>query len=120
MKTAVDKVGRGKHRKVNARFRAMVSHFLFESEFCNPAAGWEKGQVEKAVRDARHRMLQDAPAFASLAKLNDWLEERCQSLWHEVLHPEQNGRTVAEVFGDERAALGSLSDASRRSRQPCP
>ena len=105
MKTAVDKVGRGKHRKVNARFRAMVSHFLFESEFCNPAAGWEKGQVEKAVRDARHRMLQDAPAFASLAKLNDWLEERCQSLWHEVLHPEQNGRTVAEVFDDERAAL---------------
>ena len=105
MKTAVDKVGRGKHRKVNARFRAMVSHFLFESEFCNPAAGWEKGQVEKAVRDARHRMLQDAPAFASLAKLNDWLEERCQSLWHGVLHPEQNGRTVAEVFDDERAAL---------------
>ena len=58
----------------------MVSHFLFESEFCNPAAGWEKGQVEKNVRDARHRLLQDAPAFASLAKLNDWLEERCQSL----------------------------------------
>jgi len=75
----------------------MVSHFLFESEFCNPAAGWEKGQVEKAVRDARHRMLQDAPAFASLAKLNDWLEERCQALWHEVLHPEQNGRTVGLV-----------------------
>lgn len=39
MKTAVDKVGRGKERLVNARFRAMVSHFLFESEFCNPAAG---------------------------------------------------------------------------------
>ena len=66
MKTAVDKVGRGKQRQVNARFRAMVSHFLFESEFCNPAAGWEKGQVEKNVRDARHRLLQDAPAFASL------------------------------------------------------
>ena len=63
MKTAVDKVGRGKQRLVNTRFRAMVSHFLYESEFCNPAAGWEKGQVEKNVRDARHRLLHDAPAF---------------------------------------------------------
>ena len=46
MKTAVDKVGRGKQRQVNARFRAMVSHFLFEAEFCNPAAGWEPLRLE--------------------------------------------------------------------------
>jgi len=57
MKTAVDKVGRGKERKVNVRFLAMVSHFLFEAEFCNPASGWEKGQVEKNVRDARLQRL---------------------------------------------------------------
>ena len=44
MKTAVDKVGRGKERQVNIRFSAMVSHYLFEPEFCNPASGWEKGQ----------------------------------------------------------------------------
>ena len=50
MRTAVDKVGRGKNRQVNARFAAMVSHFLFEAEFCNPASGWEKGQIEKNVQ----------------------------------------------------------------------
>ncbi len=50
MRTAVDKIGRGKERQVNARFSAMVSHFLFEAEFCNPASGWEKGQIEKNVR----------------------------------------------------------------------
>ena len=105
MKTAVDKVGRGKKRQVNARFRAMVSHFLFESEFCNPAAGWEKGQVEKNVRDARHRLLMDAPAFADLDEANAWLEERCQALWQEVAHPEQSNRNIAEVYDDERAAL---------------
>jgi transposase len=49
-RTAVDKVGRGKERQANARFSAMVSHFLFEAEFCNPASGWEKGQIEKNVR----------------------------------------------------------------------
>ena len=57
MRTAVDKVGRGKERQVNARFSAMVSDFLFEAEFCNPASGWEKGQIEKNVQDARHRLL---------------------------------------------------------------
>jgi hypothetical protein len=43
MKTAVDKIGRGKQRHVNKRFIAMISHYLFEAEFCNPASGWEKG-----------------------------------------------------------------------------
>ena len=77
MKTAVDKVLSGKARDVNARFAAMVSHYLFEVEFCNPASGWEKGQIEKNVRDARHRLWQPVPAFPSLDALNAWLEQRC-------------------------------------------
>ena len=40
MKTAVDKIGKGKVRQVNARFSAMASHYLFEPAFCNPASGW--------------------------------------------------------------------------------
>lgn len=101
MKTAVDKVRRGKARDVNARFRAMVSHFLFEAEFCNPAAGWEKGQIEKNVQDARHRVWQYAPAFDTLDALNAWLEQRCQALWHELPHPEQREQTIAEVWAEE-------------------
>jgi hypothetical protein len=46
MKTAVDRVGRGKERQVNARFLAMTSHYVFAPEFCNPASGW----VEPLVR----------------------------------------------------------------------
>ena len=44
-KTAVDKVGLGKKRDVNARFTAMTSHYVFDPEFCNPAAGWERDLV---------------------------------------------------------------------------
>src|SRR3546814_4442013 len=51
MKTAVDRVGRGKERQVNIRFLAMTNHYVFAPAFCNPAAGWEKGQVEKNVQD---------------------------------------------------------------------
>ena len=107
MKTAVDKVGRGKQRAVNVRFQALVGHYLFEPEFCNPAAGWEKGQVEKNVRDARHRIWHQAPRFNSLPELNDWLESRCQTLWQEARHPEQSGRTVDAVFREEQASLMS-------------
>src|ERR1700735_4751699 len=65
MRTAVDKIGRGKERQVNARFLVMVSHFLFEVGVCNPASGWEKGQIEKNVQDARHRLWQPMPSFPS-------------------------------------------------------
>ena len=102
MRTAVDRVHKGKKRDVNARFGAMVSHYLFEPEFCNPAAGWEKGQIEKNVRDARHRLWQSAPAFASLADLNAWLLQRCQALWHEIDHSRLGG-TVAQAWERERA-----------------
>lgn len=107
MRTAVDKVGRGKERKVNTRFSAMVSHFLFEAEFCNPAAGWEKGQIEKNVQDARHRLWQPTPSFPSLAALNEGLEARCRELWTEIAHGAQPG-TVADVWREEAQHLAQL------------
>ena len=108
MRTAVDKIGRGKERQVNARFSAMVSHFLFEAEFCNPASGWEKGQIEKNVQDARHRLWQPMPSFPSLAALNDWLEMRCQELWAQTQHGSQLG-SVAEAWAEEARHLMPLS-----------
>lgn len=108
MKTAVDKVGRGKARVVNQRFQAMASHYLFEAEFCNPAAGWEKGQVEKGVRDARPAIWHDAPTFKNLNALNDWLTDRCRSLWHTMRHPEDRSQTLAEVWEEERSELMAM------------
>jgi transposase len=101
MKTAVDKLGRGKKRKVNTRFEAMASHFMFEADFCNPAAGWEKGQVEKNVRDSRYRLWHQAPDFNDLEELNFWLEQRCKVLWQEIIHPEYKDRTIVQVWQDE-------------------
>jgi transposase len=107
MRTAVDRVGRGKDRQVNARFSAMVSHYLFDAEFCNPASGWEKGQVEKNVQDARHRLWQPMPLCADLGALNAWLEQRCIELWGQIPHGGLPG-TVADVWADEVASLMPL------------
>ena len=43
MKTAVDRIKKGKGRVVNARFAVMCGHYLFDADFCNVASGWEKG-----------------------------------------------------------------------------
>ena len=110
MKTAVDRVGRGKQRDVNARFRAMTSHYVFEPEFCNPAAGWEKGQVEKNVRDSRHRLWQVMPVFNDLDDLNQWLEERCVALWSETAHGTLPG-TIADAWQAEQPTLMALPPA---------
>ena len=110
MKTAVDRVGRGKQRDINARFLAMTSHYLFEPEFCNPAAGWEKGQVEKNVRDARHRLWQVAPTFCDLEALNNWLEDRCKVLWADTAHGRLPG-SIADIWEAEKPALMPLPTA---------
>ena len=104
MRTAVDRVGRGKERQINMRFLAMTNHYVFEPEFCNPAAGWEKGQVEKNVRDSRHQILHKMPDFPDLAALNAWLEQRCLDLWRETAHGTLAG-TITDVWAEERAAL---------------
>ncbi|MET3551197.1 MULTISPECIES: hypothetical protein [Burkholderia] len=48
-------IARRKERAVNARFEAMCGHYLFEPEFCNRTAGWEKGIVEKNAQDRRRQ-----------------------------------------------------------------
>jgi transposase len=119
MKTAVDKIGRGKARQVNARFAALASHYLFETDFCNPASGWEKGQVEKNVQDARHRLWQPMPSFPDLAALNAWLEEQCIAQWADIQHGVLPG-TIADVHADEVRSLmpvgrPSMASSSRPS-----
>ncbi|AID35002.2 IS21 family transposase [Mesorhizobium jarvisii] len=104
MRTAVDRIGRGKERQVNARFSAMASHYLFEVEFCNPASGWEKGQVEKNVQDARHRLWQPMPRFPSLEALNAWLEQRCRELWQGIPHGLRPG-TIEDIRAEETRFL---------------
>ena len=108
MRTAIDKVGRGKERDVNVRFLAMASHYVFEPEFCNPASGWEKGQVEKNVQDARHRFFQSVPRFPSLDALNDWLELRCKAFWAKTPHGQMRG-TIADIWAEEALALMPVS-----------
>jgi transposase len=107
MKTAVDKVKKGKGRTVNKRFAVMCAHYLFDADFCNVASGWEKGVVEKNVQDSRRRIWIEANKvkFGSFTELNAWLGDRCRALWDEVRHPEHDQFSVAEMLENERPHL---------------
>jgi hypothetical protein len=107
MKTAVDKVKKGKGRTINTRFAAMASHYLFDPDFCNVASGWEKGVVEKNVQDSRLRIWQDAAKerFGSFTELNLWLLAKCRALWHELRHTEYGDLTIAEMLEHEQPSL---------------
>ena len=107
MKTAVDQIGTGKARQVNKRFAAMASHYLFDPDFCNPASGWEKGQIEKNVQDSRRRFWQGMPAFPDIDAMNAWLEEQCIEAWGTILHGSLPGM-VAEVWAAEKESLMPL------------
>ena len=112
MKTAVDKVKKGKGRIINARFNAMCSHYLFDPDFCNVASGWEKGVVEKNVQDSRRRVWMEAQErrFGSFTELNGWLAERCRAIWIETAHPEHKQFTIAEMLDLEREHLMSMPE----------
>lgn len=107
MKSAVDKVQKGKGRIVNTRFFAMTAHYLFDPDFCNVASGWEKGVVEKNVQDARRRVWSEARKhkFSTFAELNAWLETQCKTLWTTLLHPDYANLTIADVLEQEQLYL---------------
>ena len=107
MKTAVDKVKKGKGRIVNARFAVMCAHYLFDADFCNVASGWEKGVVEKNVQDSRRRIWIDAQTrkWHTFEELNGWLGARCRALWSEIRHPEYKHFSILEMLEQERSEM---------------
>ena len=105
LKTAVDKVLRGKERKFNTRFEQLCSHYLVEPVACTPAAGWEKGQVENQVKSIREWFFTPRPRFKNIDELNSWLADQCIVLCERRKHPEEKSRTIREVYEKEKASL---------------
>lgn len=108
LKTAVDAIVVGKERRFNPRFLQLCSHYLIEPTACTPAAGWEKGRVERQVGVVREDLFVPRPKVKSLTELNAWLLARCIEIAQGRKHPERTDRTVWEVFQDERTALMPL------------
>jgi transposase len=73
--SAVKKILRGQQREETTRFIAFRSHWGFESEFCTPGQGHEKGGVEGEAGYFRRNHLVPVPQVASWEELNALLRE---------------------------------------------
>ena len=89
-KTQVVKMLEGPLREEHEWFSSLRSHYLFNSHFCRPRRGNEKGAVENLVKYVRQHVLVPVPFFYSWNELNEKLLQWCEkeklrhlSLWEE-------------------------------------
>ncbi|MDQ2762794.1 MAG: hypothetical protein M3Y22_04705, partial [Pseudomonadota bacterium] len=105
MKTAVETIFVGRERAYNRRFLQMCSHYLVDPVACNPALGWEKGQVENQVGLVRERFVTPRLRVKSYDELNAWLLDQCVAYAKAHRHPEVRDQTVWQMFEAERPSL---------------
>lgn len=113
LKSAVKKVLIGHNRVEQDSFVALRTHYLFDSIFCNPAKGNEKGLVEGFVGFARRNFFVPIPEFNSLSELNQYLKDKC--LQYVAQASKKGGKSVAELFALEQGKLRGLP----RNHFPC-
>ena len=75
----------------------------FDSEFCNPASGWEKGNVENKVAYIRERFFVPVPSVPSLDDLNRSLALWCREDMRRDHYAKH--RPIADLFLEDQAAF---------------
>jgi transposase len=77
LKTAVQHILAGRIRQEQQKFIVFRSHYLFESHFCTPGQGHEKGRVEDGVGFGRRNFMVPMPKVGSFDELNAHLLAAC-------------------------------------------
>ena len=103
LKTAVFRILEGHHRQEHRAFSAFRSHYLFESHYCTPAQGHEKGGVESDVGYAQRNFFAPIPKAKDFAELNTMLHQACRN--DMLRNTRGENRTVAEVWQSEKSFL---------------
>lgn len=88
-------------------FSQFRGHYRFESRYCNPYSGNEKGSVENAVGFLRRNLLVPVPSFGSMAEPDRRLAEGCAGI---------NAAAAGEDLAAMRALPGVAFDAVRWAR----
>ncbi len=108
LKAAVQRVLEGKNRQEQKRFILFRSHYLFDSRFCTPGQGNEKGRVEKGVGFGRRNYLAGVPAFDSFEALNAHLLTSC--LADDARRVDRQPVPIGEAWEMEKPYLLALPD----------
>jgi len=106
LKAAVLEVLEGKNRREQDRFVAFRSHYLYESHFCTPGQGHEKGGVEHEIGFARRNFMVPIPQVASYEELNRHLLAAC--LADDLRRVDGQELTIGEAWEQEKSLLRRL------------
>lgn len=103
--SAVKRILRGSQREESERFIAFRSHWGYESEFCTPGEGHEKGGVEAENGFYRRNHLVPLPKVRSWEELNAFLLEGCK-------------QDQQRMIGDRSLSVGAGMCAEREHLLP--
>lgn len=107
-KTQVVKILEGPNREEHEWFSSLRAHYLFDSYFCRPRHGNEKGAVENLVKYVRQHALVPVPSFDSWKEFNAFLLAWCE---------QEKSKNQAE-WEEERQALRPLPSKSFCAARP--
>ena len=108
MSTAVAQVLEGTERKLTDGFTRFMLHYRFQADFCNPASGNEKGNVENKVGYIRRNALVPIPTIISFEEFNSHLFDWCEN---DAERPHyQRGVTIQSLWEDEKPKLLKLPE----------
>ncbi len=110
MSSLVKKILRGYQRIETDRMIAFRSHWGFQSEYCNPASGNEKGGVEGELGWFRRNFLVPVPEAADLQVFNEQLMAMCVANRSRAIGGKST--TVGQGSEQERATLLPLAEES--------
>ena len=106
--TAVRKVLQGRNRIEQEEFRKFKAYHSFESRFCNPGNGHEKGGVEGLVGFARRNYMVPVPEASSLTELNEKVLQQCTAYGSHTLAGRT--RSVETLYEEEKDHLLALPE----------
>lgn len=107
LSSAVKRILRGYQRDETERFIAFRSHWGFDSDFCNPGRGNEKGGVEGEGGYFRRNYLVPVPKARNLEDLNRQMLEASQEDERRIISGKDT--SVGEAMRLERGQLLPLS-----------
>jgi transposase len=103
LKTAVFRLLEGRNRQEQSVFIAFRSHYLFESRYCTPGQGHEKGGVENDVGYVRRNFLVPIPEVETYEELNQHLHQAC--LQDSQRRMRGQTQSIAELWESEKLQL---------------
>ena len=106
--SAVEKIFKGRSRKLQESYERFRAYYNFKAHFCNRGQAHEKGGVEGLVGYSRRNFMVPMPQVESLEALNAHLLAECAAYGDHRISGRD--KPVKELFEQEREHLLALPD----------